>query len=166
MRLCDHSDTETVLAIINDAAQAYRGVIPEDRYHEPYMSQDELIREMEDGVVFWGLEDENGLAGVMGIQDKGDVALIRHAYVRTTRRGSGLGTKLLSHLCTLGDKPVLIGTWASAEWAIRFYIKNGFYLVPEQHKAQLLQRYWNIPIRQVETSVVLSSEELVGNCRD
>lgn len=159
MRLCNRSDTETVLAIINDAAQAYQGIIPEDRYQEPYMSLDELIVEMEDGVIFWGLEDENGLVGVMGIQEKGDVSLIRHAYVRTTQRGSGLGTKLLSHLCTLSDKPILIGTWASAEWAIRFYIKNGFYLVPEHHKTQLLQTYWNIPIRQVETSVVLSSKE-------
>lgn len=157
MRLCDRSDMETVLAIINDAAHAYKGVIPEDRYYEPYMSLDELTREIEDGVVFWGLEDENELVGVMGIQDKGDVVLIRHAYVRTAQHGSGIGTKLLFHLCALSDKPILIGTWASAAWAIQFYIKNGFHLVSEKEKNQLLHTYWNIPERQIETSVVLSS---------
>lgn len=155
IRLCNGMDTEEIYQIINDAAQAYRGVIPDDRYHDPYMSIEELNHEMNDGVVFWGVEENNKLFGVMGIQDKIDVSLIRHAYVRTTQRKSGIGTKLLSHLMASTSKPILIGTWDSAEWAIRFYVKNGFRLVSPSEKNKLLSIYWNVPERQIETSVVL-----------
>ncbi|MBD1381841.1 GNAT family N-acetyltransferase [Metabacillus arenae] len=155
IRLCDKLDTEVINQIINDAARAYKGVIPQDRYHEPYMSLEELKLEMNDGVIFWGFDENNELLGVMGIQDKGEVSLIRHAYVRTNQRKSGIGTKLLSHLMHLTNKPILIGTWESAEWAINFYMKNGFQVVPEEEKVKLLHQYWNVPERQIETSVVL-----------
>ena len=111
--------------IINDAAQAYKGVIPEDRWHEPYMPFEALSKEIDSGVVFWGLEHDGQLLGVMGIQDKGEVALIRHAYVWTRAQKRGVGTKLLQYLQTLTEKPILIGTWAAASWAISFYEKNG-----------------------------------------
>lgn len=159
IRLCNSMDADAMVEIINDAAKAYQGVIPEDRYHEPYMPLQELNQEIRDGVVFWGFEENNRLWGVMGIQDKGDVALIRHAYVRTHQRGSGIGTKLLAHLVASTDKPILIGTWNSAEWAIKFYLKNGFTLVSSDEKKQLLTRYWNVPERQIETSVVLCDEK-------
>jgi N-acetylglutamate synthase-like GNAT family acetyltransferase len=156
IRMCERSDTEVIYQIINDAARAYEGVIPEDRYHEPYMTMDELVHEMNDGVAFWGLEENGELSGIMGLQDKGEVSLIRHAYVLTNQRKSGVGTRLLKHLMQLTDKPVLVGTWEAAEWAIRFYIRNGFQLVSPEEKRELLLRYWNIPERQIETSVVLS----------
>jgi N-acetylglutamate synthase-like GNAT family acetyltransferase len=155
IRLCNHMDTEEIYQIINDAAEAYKGVIPDDRYHEPYMTMEELNNEITDGVVFWGFEENNKLFGVMGVQDKRDVSLIRHAYVRTNQRKSGIGTKLLSHLMALTKKPILIGTWDSADWAIRFYMKNGFNLVSPDEKKKLLNTYWNVPERQIETSVVL-----------
>lgn len=155
IRICNSTELEEIYQIINDAAKAYKGVIPEDRYHEPYMSLEEVNSEIRDGVVFWGYEENGKLMGVMGIQDKDDVALIRHAYVRTNQRKSGIGTKLLSHLATLTNKPILIGTWEAADWAIRFYLKNGFTLVSPDEKRELLLRYWNIPERQIETSVVL-----------
>lgn len=155
IRLCDSMDANVIYQIINDAALAYKGVIPDDRYHEPYMSMEQLNDEMNDGVVFWGFEENVKLLGVMGIQDKGDVSLIRHAYVRTNQRNSGVDTKLLSHLMALTNKPLLIGTWDSAEWAKKFYIKNGFKLVSPNEKRMLLNRYWNVPERQIETSVVL-----------
>lgn len=158
LRLCTDQDKEDIYQIVNDAAQAYKGVIPEDRYHEPYMTRDELSDEINHGVVFWGYEEGTQLVGVMGIQDKGEVSLIRHAYVRTQQRKSGIGSKLLTHLMNLTDKPILIGTWASADWAIRFYVKHGFRLVSPAEKNQLLRTYWNVPDRQIETSVVLSSE--------
>jgi N-acetylglutamate synthase-like GNAT family acetyltransferase len=148
-------DVEEIYLIINDAARAYKGVIPDDRYHEPYMSMEELNHEISDGVEFWGYEENNKLLGVMGIQDKKEVSLIRHAYVRTNQRNSGIGTKLLSHLTTLTNQPILIGTWEAADWAIRFYLKNGFTLVLPDEKKKLLKTYWNIPERQIETSVVL-----------
>jgi N-acetylglutamate synthase-like GNAT family acetyltransferase len=148
-------DTEEIYQIINDAAEAYKGVIPDDRYHEPYMTMEELNNEITEGVVFWGFEENNKLFGVMGVQDKRDVSLIRHAYVRTNQRKSGIGTKLLSHLMALTKKPILIGTWDSADWAIRFYMKNGFNLVSPDEKKKLLNTYWNVPERQIETSVVL-----------
>jgi len=157
IRRCSGDDLEAVFAIINDAAQAYRGVIPEDCWHEPYMGRDALVSEIADGVVFWGLEREGALVGVMGIQDKGDVALIRHAYVRTSERRSGIGGKLLEHLERNTAKPILIGTWAAASWAIRFYEKHGYRMVPPREKDRLLARYWRVPPRQVETSVVLVS---------
>ena len=151
------SDFAAILAIINDAAHAYRGVIPADRWHEPYMPADVLAREIADGVVFWVAEEEGRLAGVMGIQDRGDVALVRHAYVAPSTQRSGLGTKLLRHAEGLVDKPILIGTWAAASWAIEFYRRNGFTVVSSDHKDQLLRKYWSIPPRQVETSVVLAN---------
>jgi N-acetylglutamate synthase-like GNAT family acetyltransferase len=155
IRLCNSMDTEEIYQIINDAAEAYKGVIPDDRYHEPYMTMEELNNEITEGVVFWGFEENNKLFGVMGVQDKRDVSLIRHAYVRTNQRKSGIGTKLLSHLMALTKKPILIGTWDSADWAIRFYMKNGFNLVSPDEKKKLLNTYWNVPERQIETSVVL-----------
>jgi N-acetylglutamate synthase-like GNAT family acetyltransferase len=158
IRRSAEADGAAILAIINDAAQAYRGVIPADRWHEPYMPADELAREIAAGVVFWVVEDEGRLLGVMGIQDKGDVALVRHAYTATTLQRSGLGTKLLRHVQGLVDKPVLIGTWASASWAIGFYQRNGFTVVSDADKDRLLRKYWSIPERQIETSVVLADE--------
>ncbi|OKP85063.1 GNAT family acetyltransferase [Paenibacillus helianthi] len=158
IRLCEKKDEENMYRIINDAAKAYQGVIPEDRYHEPYMSRAELDHEMKDGVVFWGFEDKGELCGVMGIQDKGEVALIRHAYVRTAQRQGGIGTRLLTHIIERTDKPILIGTWEAADWAISFYTKNGFNLVQPDEKRNLLNQYWNIPERQIETSVVLSNK--------
>ncbi|MNC33654.1 hypothetical protein D3C75_820580 [compost metagenome] len=158
IRLCEKKDEESMYQIINDAAKAYQGVIPADRYHEPYMSRDELVHEIQNGVVFWGFEDNGELCGVMGIQDKGEVSLIRHAYVRTAQRQGGIGSKLLKHIIERTSKPILIGTWEAANWAISFYIKNGFRLVPADEKRNLLSQYWSIPERQVETSVVLSNQ--------
>ena len=129
IRKCTDDDLAALHAIINDAAQAYKGVIPDDRWHEPYMSMQDLRRELRDGVQFWGDESEGELSGVMGIQDKGDVDLIRHAYVKTSRRNQGVGTRLLRHLEQTTSKPILVGTWADAAWAIRFYEKNGYRLL-------------------------------------
>ena len=149
-------DFQAILAVINDAAQAYRGVIPADRWHDPYMSADEMTKEIADGVVFWVAEDEGRLVGVMGIQDKTEVALVRHAYTRTMLQRKGVGTRLLRHVEGLADKPILIGTWSDASWAIDFYRRNGFTVVATKEKDRLLRRYWSIPVRQVETSVVLA----------
>ena len=156
IRPCAESDFSDVLEIINDAAQAYRGIIPADRWHEPYMSAAELTQQMQSGVVFWACEENGALSGVMGIQQVVDVTLIRHAYVRTALRGCGIGTTLLAHLRTLTAKPILIGTWAAATWAIRFYEKHGFELAGGEEKNRLLRKYWAIPERQIETSVVLA----------
>ena len=152
------ADATAMLAIINDAARAYQGVIPADRWHEPYMSADELAREISAGVVFWVAEDDGRLLGVMGIQDKGDVALVRHAYVASTTQRGGVGTTLLRHVESLVEKPLLIGTWAAASWAIEFYRRNGFSVVSSDDKDRLLTTYWSIPARQVETSVVLANQ--------
>jgi N-acetylglutamate synthase-like GNAT family acetyltransferase len=151
------ADFAAMLAIVNDAARAYRGVIPVDRWHEPYMSAGELAREIAGGVAFWIAEQEGRLVGVMGIQDKGDVALVRHAYVDPTTQRAGVGTRLLRHVEGLVDKPILIGTWAAASWAIDFYRRNGFTVVPGDDKDRLLRTYWSIPARQIETSVVLAN---------
>ena len=153
------ADREAMLAIVNDAAHAYRGVIPADRWHDPYMSADELKNEIVEGVVFWVAEQEGRLFGVMGVQDKGDVALVRHAYVAPTTQRSGLGSSLLRHVEGLVDKPILIGTWAAATWAIEFYRRNGFTLVSSSDKDRLLRTYWSIPARQIETSVVLADRK-------
>lgn len=150
------ADVPAILAVVNDAAQAYRGVIPADRWHEPYMSNDELAKEIAGGVVFWVAEEEGRLLGVMGMQDKGDVALVRHAYVAPNLQRKGVGTRLLRHVEGLTDKPILIGTWAAASWAIDFYRRNGFTVVTKDDKDRLLRTYWSIPARQVETSVVLA----------
>jgi len=156
IRECIEDDFEAIYQIVNDAAAGYKGVIPADRWHEPYMPREELAAEIAAGVRFWGYEKDGELLGVMGIQDVKDVTLIRHAYVRTIHRRRGIGGKLLAHLRTLTDKPILIGTWAAAVWAIGFYRKHGFRQVTEEQKARLLQAYWAIPARQVETSVVLA----------
>jgi GNAT superfamily N-acetyltransferase len=156
IRLCDDHDFEPIWVIINDGARAYKGVIPEDRWTEPYMSRDQLHHEIGEGVVFWGYEESGTLEGVMGLQQVQDVTLIRHAYVRTSSRNRGIGTHLLKYLRKLTQGPVLIGTWADALWAIRFYEKNGFQTVPQDQKDRLLRRYWSIPERQIETSVVLA----------
>jgi N-acetylglutamate synthase-like GNAT family acetyltransferase len=150
------TDRPAMLTIINDAAQAYRGVIPADRWHEPYMPAAELDAEIADGIVFWVAEEGERLLGVMGIQDKGDVALVRHAYVSPLAQKQGVGTTLLHHVQGLTHKPVLIGTWAAATWAIEFYRKNGFTVVSNTEKDALLRKYWSIPARQIETSVVLA----------
>ncbi len=149
------SETEALLDIINAGAQAYCGVIPADCWHEPYMSFRELESELKAGVRFWGYEDEGRLAGVMGRQDLGEVILIRHAYVHPAWQRQGIGAQLLGHLVAGVHCPVLVGTWAAAHWAIRFYEKNGFVLVSHQEKERLLRTYWTISDRQVETSVVL-----------
>ena len=158
IRPCENNEFETIYEIVNDAAQAYRGVIPADRWQEPYMPRDELQHEIDDGVIFWGYEEDSELAGVMGIQQVQDVTLIRHAYVRTVRQNQGIGGELLSHLRKQTTRPILIGTWADATWAIRFYEKHGFRLVSKEEKEQLLKEYWSIPERQVETSVVLAEQ--------
>ncbi|MSQ71835.1 MAG: GNAT family N-acetyltransferase [Betaproteobacteria bacterium] len=155
------TDLASILAIINDAAQAYRGVIPIDRWHEPYMPMDELVGEIAQGIVFRVAEKEGHLTGVMGIQDKGAVALVRHAYVAPDAQRHGVGTRLLRHVEGLVDKPMLIGTWAAASWAIAFYRRNGFIVVTEDDKDQLLRTYWSIPERQIETSVVLADRRWV-----
>lgn len=159
IRECTEKDFETIYEIINESAQAYKGVIPYDRWKEPYMSEEELRHEINDGVVFWGYEEDGELIGVMGIQDVQDVTLIRHAYVRTLRRREGIGTKLISFLRKQTVKPILIGTWADAVWAIRFYEKHGFRMVNTEEKNHLLRKYWSIPERQIETSVVLADEK-------
>jgi len=158
LRRCDSGDISTIAEIINDAAMAYRGVIPDDRWKEPYMTMEELQHEIAEGVVFWGYEEDGRLVGIMGLQDVRDVTLIRHAYVRTDRRRDGIGGKLLSHLRKLTQRSVLIGTWRDAVWAVRFYEKHGFCLVSEEEKNRLLGTYWIIPVRQVETSVVLADK--------
>ena len=150
------TDFDAILATINDGAQAYRGVIPADRWHEPYMPADELTAEIAAGIEFWVAGENGALLGVMGIQDKGEVALIRHAYVPTRIQRKGVGTRLLKHLEGLADKPFLIGTWADSSWAIAFYEKNGFSVVTPAEKDRLLRTFWSIPERQIETSVVLA----------
>ena len=144
-----------MLAIINEAALAYRGVIPADRWHDPYMPAEELRAEIEAGVRFWGYEADGELLGVMGIQGVDDVTLIRHAYVRPNAQRSGVGGRLLRSLLAKASSPVLIGTWADAAWAVAFYEKHGFEVVSPEEKTCLLRRYWDVPERQVETSVVL-----------
>ena len=158
VRPCGAHERDAILAIVNAAAEAYRGVIPADRWHDPYMSGEELDAEIAAGVSFWGYEADGALAGVMGIQPVGDVELIRHAYVLPARQGAGVGTSLLRHLRGLSGRPMLVGTWAAAEWAIRFYERNGFARVGEAEKIELLRRYWTIPERQIETSVVLAED--------
>jgi N-acetylglutamate synthase-like GNAT family acetyltransferase len=152
-------DLDEIFNVINDAALAYKGVIPPDRWREPYMTKEELKAQIEGGVRFSCYVDDDEIIGVMGIQDKTEVELIRHAYVRTGRRNKGVGTLLLSELIGGSTKPILIGTWKAADWAIGFYEKHGFSLVNEKEKNRLLKKYWAIPDRQVETSVVLVDEK-------
>src|SRR5215831_862863 len=156
---CDEKDLSTIYEVINDGASAYRGIIPEDRWHEPYMSKQELQTQVDEGVEFWSYREGEKIIGVMGIQYKKDVTLIRHAYVRATERKKGIGGKLLEHLRSMTNTPILIGTWADAKWAIDFYLKHGFRLLSQDETRRLLHTYWRIPERQLETSVVLASEE-------
>ena len=146
-----------MLAIINDAAVAYRGVIPPDRWHEPYMPESELRAEIAAGVEFWGLDTDEGLIGLMGMQPVRDVDLIRHAYVRPDKQRHGVGAELIEYLRRRSPRRMLVGTWAAATWAISFYQRHGFELVPRADTAALFRTYWTIPQRQIETSVVLSN---------
>lgn len=158
---CSLSDLPEIYTIINDAAIAYKGIIPDDCYHDPYMSREELNKQIQEGVEFWCYKEGSTILGVMGIQYKNEVTLIRHAYVRTNVRGIGIGGKLLKHLLDLTDTPVLIGTWKDATWAIQFYEKHGFRLLNEKDKDQLLNRYWSIPQKQSYNSVVLASSDFI-----
>jgi GNAT superfamily N-acetyltransferase len=159
IRPCREDERATVLAIVNDAAEAYRGVIPADCWQEPYMQAAELDREIDVGVVFWGYEDDGELVGVMGVQDVGDVDLIRHAYVLPGRQRGGIGGVLLERIVGWTGRRILVGTWAAAEWAIDFYRRHGFELVTPERTADLLRTHWSIPDRQIETSVVLELAE-------
>ncbi len=159
IRPCGAADRRDMLQVINEAATAYRNVIPADRYHEPYMSDAQLESEIADGVVF-SAYDMGGLAGVMGVQAKSNVDLIRHAYVRSIDQGKGIGAALLAHLLARGERPVLVGTWRAADWAIRFYQRHGFACVRDADIAPLLRAYWAVPARQIETSVVLARPAL------
>jgi N-acetylglutamate synthase-like GNAT family acetyltransferase len=165
IRRCEEPDFELIWAIINDGAQAYKGIIPADRWTEPYMSREKLQHEIDDGVVFWGCEESGALVGVMGIQQVQDVTLIRHAYVRSSSQKQGIGAHLLSHLRKMANDPVLIGTWADAVWAIRFYERHGFQVVGSDEKDRLLRKYWSIPERQIDTSVVLADSNWRGTER-
>jgi N-acetylglutamate synthase-like GNAT family acetyltransferase len=165
IRQCRSDEFRVVGEIINDAARAYQGVIPEDRWREPYMPPAELEEQVKQGVVFWGTEQDGKLMGVMGIQPVQDVTLIRHAYVRTACRNRGIGSGLLRHLRTLTTRPILIGTWAAAVWAVAFYEKHGFRKVSPAEKDRLLKKYWSIPDRQIETSVVLADERWFGTAQ-
>ena len=162
IRRCDKRDFELIWAIINDGAQAYKGIIPADRWTEPYMPREKLQDEIDEGVVFWGYKESGTLVGVMGLQQVQDVTLIRHAYVRTGSQKRGIGAHLLSHLREMANGPVLIGTWADAVWAIRFYERHGFQMVHSEEKNRLLKKYWTIPERQIETSVVLADSTWRG----
>jgi len=155
IRQCRDDETSTILAIVNAAAEAYRDVIPADRWHDPYMSAEQLQRDVAVGVDFWGYELDGALIGVMGIQSVRDVDLIRHAYVKPGNQRLGVGAALITHLRSLSTRRLLVGTWADATWAIRFYQREGFVLVPPSRTAVLLKSYWDIPERQIETSVVL-----------
>ena len=158
IRRCRDDEVAAIGAIVNAAAVVYRGVIPDDRWHEPYMSAAELEGEVAAGVEFWGYEDDGELIGVMGIQPVQDVTLIRHAYVAPGTQGRGIGGALLAALEARGSGQLLVGTWAAASWAIRFYERHGFVAVDDP--AALLRRYWSIPERQIETSVVLAKPPL------
>jgi len=159
IRPCGMADLPALFSIVNDAAQAYKGVIPDDCWHEPYMPLDQLKRETREGIVFWGCESGGTLVGMMGIQDRGEVSLIRHAYVQTAQRRKGIGEKLLMHLEGTTAKPILIGTWSAAAWAIRFYEKNGYRVLSRPETERLLHEHWRIPERQIETSVVLAKRD-------
>jgi GNAT superfamily N-acetyltransferase len=154
---CRDDERAAILAIVNAAAEVYRGVIPADRWHEPYMSSAELDAELGAGVEFWGYEQDGALVGVMGFQPVLDVDLIRHAYVLPGQQRQGVGAALLKHLRSMSGRRMLVGTWAAADWAIRFYRRHGFELVYPERQTALLKTYWSISERQIETSVVLAS---------
>jgi GNAT superfamily N-acetyltransferase len=161
IRRCRDDERPAIVAIVNAAADAYRGVIPADRWQEPYMPASELDEEIAAGVVFWGCEIDGELVGIMGVQPVGDVDLIRHAYVSPDSQGRGVGGALLEQLAGSAARPMLVGTWAAADWAIRFYTRHGFEQVSPERKDELLRRYWTIPDRQIETSVVLASPQFL-----
>ena len=156
IRPCRDDERPAILRIVNTAAEAYRAVIPADRWHEPYMPLEELDAEIAADVAFWGYEADGALVGIMGIQPVRDVDLIRHAYVMPGRQRGGGGSALLEHLAGATSRPILVGTWAAADWAVSFYRRHGFELVSPSRAAELLRAYWTIPERQVETSVVLA----------
>ncbi|MEA2249167.1 MAG: hypothetical protein QOH46_3696 [Solirubrobacteraceae bacterium] len=160
IRPCRADERTAILAIVNAAAEAYRGVIPADRWREPYMPLCELDDEIAAGVAFWGYEADGALVGIMGIQPVRDVDLIRHAYVYPAGQRHGVGGALLEHLARRSTQRMLVGTWAAADWAIRFYARHGFERVSPERKAALLNAYWTIPDRQIETSVVLANPPL------
>jgi GNAT superfamily N-acetyltransferase len=157
LRSCRDDERAAILAIVNAAAVVYRDVIPADRWHEPYMPSAELDAELGAGVEFWGYEQDGTLVGVMGFQPMRDVDLIRHAYVLPGLQRQGIGAALLNHLRSMSARQMLVGTWAAADWAIRFYRRHGFELVSPERKTAALKTYWDIPQQQIETSVVLAS---------
>jgi GNAT superfamily N-acetyltransferase len=160
IRRCRNDERAAIVEIVNDAAAAYRGVIPADRWREPYMPAGELDDEIAAGVAFWGCEADGSLLGIMGIQPLGEVDLIRHAYVTPASQRLGVGGSLLEHLRHISARRMLVGTWTAADWAIRFYQRHGFELVSPELGSALLRRYWTIPQRQIETSVVLANPPL------
>jgi GNAT superfamily N-acetyltransferase len=174
IRPCRQDELPTICAIVNAAAEAYRGIIPDDCFHEPYMPLTELQGEVAAGVKFWASDEDGALVGVMGIQPQSplhgvpgtlrepvrDVDLIRHSYVLPSRQRRGIGGALLEHLQHLSTRRMLVGTWAAATWAIDFYRRHGFAEVSSEKKNELLRRYWTIPDRQIETSVVLANPPL------
>jgi GNAT superfamily N-acetyltransferase len=156
--ICKLTNTnfQEIITVINDAATAYKGKIPADRWKEPYMDAQEIKEEIQNGVQFYGYLENNNLIAVMGIQLVNDVTLIRHAYTLTRHQRKGIGEKLLKHLLTLAQTTrILVGTWEAAQWAVKFYEKHGFSLFSREETNNLLEMYWSIPERQVETSVVL-----------
>jgi GNAT superfamily N-acetyltransferase len=155
IRRCDAGDFDALFAVINDGAEAYRGKIPADCWNEPYMPAAELEAELAAGVVFWAYVQDQEIVAVMGLQDVADVTLVRHAYTRTAHQHRGLGSALLDHLRAQTPRPILIGTWKAATWAVRFYERHGFRLVSDAEKRVLLQRYWTVGERQIQESVVL-----------
>ena len=159
IRRCADADLAAIEAIINEAAEAYRGVIPADCWHEPYMTRSDLLAEIAAGVDFWGWDESGTLIGVMGFQKVRDATLIRHAYVSSAHQGRGVGGALLRTLAGQATGSLLVGTWAAAEWAIRFYARHGFRLVSTGEKDRLLNTYWSIPLRQQEVSVVMVHEK-------
>ena len=162
VRPCRKDERSVISEIINAAAEAYRGVIPADRWHDPYMSLLELDSEISAGVAFWAYDSEGDVIGVMGIQPVRDVELIRHAYVRPGKQRRGIGAALISHIRSMSSRPMLVGTWAQATWAIAFYQRHGFELVSVEQKTALLKTYWTIPERQIEASVVLANPALAS----
>ena len=163
IKRCLDVELESILTVINDAAQAYYGVIPQDAWQKPYMAKDELKNEIRAGVQFWGYYVKEWLVGVMGIQDKQDVTLIRHAYVCTSERRNGVGTKLLEYLEECSNKPILIGTWSDATWAIEFYKKNGYRLISGDERGMLLEKYWTVSKEQASVSIVLANAKWIGS---
>jgi len=159
------TDAPEICAVINAAAQVYHGVIPDECWHDPYMSAQELDRELADGVVFWGISEERQLRAVMGFQGRGPVELIRHAYVCPGRQRTRMGRTLLRWIHRQAAAPILVGTWAGASWAIRFYENNGYHLLNPRETARLLETFWRVPKRQAEASVVLARGEAFETLR-